>query len=98
MKFYLSIAILVSGLLGTVIVQMELRRQGYELLKLQRELQKELAQYRGLKAKLAAELRPDHVREYGRTMSSLSSVSQDQVIYITGREVDREKAKREKVH
>lgn len=83
-KPFLSILIIISSLLGLVFLQMEERRMGYELLRLNRE-QRAIVEERRLRSvQLAKVTRPQHIEYIAQRRLSLKKLQASQIIHLTG--------------
>lgn len=81
-KPVLSILIIVFTFLGVAFLQMEERRIGYEILKLNREHKNLIEEKRYKNMKLAKVTRPQYVEQIAQQKFVLKKISNQQVIHL----------------
>ena len=84
LKPFLSVLLIIATLFGLVFLQMEERRMGYVLLKLNRE-QRDIIEERRQRSSLLAKItRPEHVERIAQSRMTLKKVQAKQIIHLTG--------------
>ena len=84
LKPFLSILLIISTLFGLVFLQMEERRMGYVLLRLNREQRKIIEERRQRSSLLAKITRPEHVERVAQSRMTLKKLQANQIIHLTG--------------
>lgn len=84
LKPFLSVLLIISTLFGLVFLQMEERRMGYALLRLNREQRKVVEERRQRSSLLAKMTRPEHVERVAQSRMTLKKVQAKQIIHLTG--------------
>ncbi len=79
---YLALTILFLSLFTIVLVKMEVRRLGYTVLKLSRELEKVQDDLRSQKMKLAKLTRPSLIQSVAKSRLTLKEGRSDQYIHV----------------
>ena len=81
---FASVLILIGSLLVIVIFQMEERRLGYTLIKLNRDHRKVLEEKRGLEIQLARVTKPQLLESLAQNRLTLKKLNADQIIHLSG--------------
>ncbi len=81
-KPFLSLSFLILTLLTLVFLQMEERRMGYQILKLEREQRSLLNQKRLREVQLAKMTKPQHVEKLAQRHLTLKRAQSHQVIHM----------------
>ena len=84
---FLSVLILVSTLFGLVLLKMEVRRMGYQVLKLSQEHRRLQDQYRLMSMEYARLTRPEYIRKYAVSRLTLNEAETGQIIQLTGQKL-----------
>lgn len=84
LKPFLSVLIIISTLFGLVFLQMEERRRGYELLRLNREQRAVVEERRERSMQLAKITRPQYVEHVAQSRLTLRKLQSKQIIHLTG--------------
>lgn len=89
MRIYpmLSVLIIISALFTLVFIQMEVRRQGYILLKQTREFKSLQDEHRLKVMRYAKITRPEHLRELAISRLTLNEAKASQIIHISGEKI-----------
>lgn len=81
---FLSVMIFVSTLFGLVLLKMEVRRMGYQVLKASQEHRKLQDQRRMMSMEYAKLTRPDKIRKYAVSRLKLNDSRNGQIIQLAG--------------
>lgn len=84
LKPFFSVIIVIATLFVLVFLQMEERRMGYELLKLNREQKKWVEERRLKEMQLAKLTRPQQVERMAASKLTLRKVQASQIIHLSG--------------
>lgn len=84
---FLSVLILVSTLFGLVLLKMEVRRMGYQVLKSTQEYRKLRDHGRMMSMEYARLMRPETVRRYALSHLTLNDARNGQIIQLTGQKL-----------
>ncbi len=84
-KPFCSVLIVVGSLLAIVFFQMEERRLGYNLLKLNREHRSALEEKRDNEIKLAKITKPQLLDQVAQSRLTLKKLQSNQIIHLSGR-------------
>lgn len=84
LKPFISVLIIISTLFGLVFLQMEERRMGYELLKLNRDQRAIIEERRQKSVMLARISRPQNVERVAQSRMALKKLQAHQIIHLTG--------------
>lgn len=83
----LSIVIIILALFGLVFIQMEVRRQGYVLLKQTREFKNLQDEHRLKVMRYAKVIRPDRLRGLAVSRLTLNEAKANQIIHMSGEKI-----------
>lgn len=83
----MSVVIIIIALFTLVFVQMEVRRQGYELLKLTREYKSLQDEHRLKVMRYAKIMRPERLRDLAVTRLTLNDAKSGQIIHMSGEKI-----------
>lgn len=78
----ISLTLIITSLFSVAFLQMEERRQSYAVLKLNRELKKNIEQRRGLEVKLLNALRPQKIEREVQSRTVLNQAESKQIIHL----------------
>jgi hypothetical protein len=81
---FISVLVIITTLFGLVILQMEERRMGYELLKLNHDFHSLVEQRRDKDMNYAKITRPQYVERAAQSRLSLRKLQANQIIHLTG--------------
>lgn len=84
---FFSVLIFVATLFGLVLMKMEVRRMGYQVLKGKHSLQKLKDQNRMISMEYARLMRPESVRKYAVSHLTLNDARNGQIIQLTGQQL-----------
>lgn len=84
LKPFFSVLIIISTLFAVVFMKMEVRRQGYTVLKQTREYKILRDRYRNLVTQYAKITTPERVRKFAQTRLTLNDAKNGQIIQLTG--------------
>ncbi len=87
LKPFLSIVIIIFSLLTIVFSKMEVRRQGYALLKVSRLHKTKVEERRLVEMNLAKLTRPDRIEEYAQSRLALRKADRGQIIQLAGQTI-----------
>lgn len=87
LKPFLSVVLIMVSLLVIVFSKMEMRRQGYVLLKTSRLYKTKIEQRRLNEMVLAKLTRPDRIEEYAQTRLALRKANRGQIIQLAGQTI-----------
>lgn len=85
-KPFISLILIFATLLTTVFFQMESRRRGYLILKLNRELKQLVADKRSLEVQLTKVTRPQMLDQMAQNKLTLKKINANQIIHLGGSE------------
>lgn len=88
-KPFLSVSMIICSLFALVFMQMEERRVGYHLLKIQRAHKQILEEKRQLEIQLAKITRPQLLERVAQTRLTLRKLQADQIIHLSGEGVQK---------
>jgi hypothetical protein len=78
----LSVLIIIGTLLSIVFIQMEERRNGYELLLANRELKKVIEEKRSRAIQLSRVSRPQQIERVATSRLTLKKIQNNQIIHL----------------
>lgn len=81
---FFSVLIFVATLFGLVLLKMEVRRMGYQVLKVTKEYKSLRDQYRLMSMEYAHLTRPERVRKFAESKLTLNDARSGQIIQLTG--------------
>ncbi len=84
LKPLLSVLIIVVSLFSLAFFQMEERRLGYNLLKLNRDHREKLEQKRSLEVQLAKITKPQLLDQVAQSRLTLKKLQSNQIIHLSG--------------
>ena len=84
LKPLLSVLIIVISLFSLAFFQMEERRLGYNLLKLNRDHREKLEQKRSLEVQLAKITKPQLLDQVAQSRLTLKKLQSNQIIHLSG--------------
>lgn len=87
LKPFLSVILIIVSLLCIVFSKMEVRRQGYLLLKTSRLYKTRLEERRMNEMVLAKLTRPDRIEQYAQNRLSLRRADRGQIIQLAGQTI-----------
>ncbi len=83
----MSVIIIIIALFSLVFIQMEVRRRGYELLKLTRDYKSLQDEHRLKIMRYAKVMRPDRLRDLAVSKLTLNEAKAGQIIHISGEKI-----------
>lgn len=84
---FFSVLIFVATLFSLVLLKMEVRRMGYQVLKTSAEYRKLKDQNRMMSMEYARLMRPESVRKYAVSHLTLNDARNGQIIQLTGQKL-----------
>jgi hypothetical protein len=83
-KPFFSVLVFVATLFSLVLLKMEVRRMGYQVLKAKNHYQKLRDENRMMSMEYARLMRPENVRKYAVSHLTLNDARNGQIIQLTG--------------
>ncbi len=87
LKAYISVVLIITTLLGTAIIKMEVRRLGYQFLRTAKEYKRARDEKTIREMELAKLTQPERIRRYAETRLTLREAAGDQIIHFSGQRI-----------